>query len=293
MDPLSAAAGLAKTAGVAAGAANSASKNSIVHALYLPAAKAWGEYNEEKAREKIAAAKVKKRQKNLQSHLEAVQSTVKDEFAPDPGLAEEWIAGAERVDPIDEELSAAWRAVLLAIGSGEPYRQRLLDAVKTMTPDEASVFMWVAERHRWPRGETTTDYRCRFEALKLMVRPLDLALNSSTYSVAVMLFVVLGFSIGGAILAPSLVSSSDSYGAEHVARTVFLLQASSWLLVLSLVGLAMMQVQKILFRPVLTDLGRALSRLSQRALVAEAAREEPDPPRSRKARATREGKHTA
>lgn len=144
MDPVTA-------AGAAKGlmtTASSVSKNSLFQALFLPTAKAYGDHWGAETREKLQQAKAAKKRSNIASHLQAVQPQISVEFKPDPELTEAWMSGAEDIDPVDEELSRAWRATLLAIGEANPHRKRMLETVRGMSAEEASAFEAIFRRVR-------------------------------------------------------------------------------------------------------------------------------------------------
>lgn len=175
MDPLiTAAAGVAKVAG----AANTLANNTFAHNLFGPITKAygdhWGEQATVRLKEKLRSAAEAKKTKNLFAHLRAVEGLIGQEFNPDPTLSQEWVAGAERVDPQDAELAAAWRGVLLAIGDGESQRRRLLSVVQSLSPEEAHAFMSMYLPKESGFEEFDTAHRSRLEALGLLIRPLEI-----------------------------------------------------------------------------------------------------------------------
>ena len=205
MDPLTAA-GAAKALTTTA---NAASKNTFLQALFMPTAKAYGDHWGAETREKLKRAAAAKKQQNVEAHLLAVQPHVESRFQPDPELTEEWMRGAESVDPVDEELSKAWRATLLAIGRGDPYRKRMLSVVQSMSPDEARAFLMIATRLRrssilaelssGPGGYpvfSLNDYRARLEGLGLVRSRWEMLGSPSNrltfVSVALLILIVFG-----------------------------------------------------------------------------------------------------
>lgn len=177
MDPLSA---IGATKALVT-TANTAAKNTLIQALLMPTAKVYGEHWAEQHKQRLKAEAAAKRQANAEAHLKAVQPLLSSDFHPDPEMTEEWFDGAQGVDPVDDELSEAWRATLLAIGSGNPFRQRMLKVVKEMSADEARAFVSLARRQPssiWAAMMSTgpgvfqplalAEYRSRLEGLGLI-----------------------------------------------------------------------------------------------------------------------------
>ncbi len=264
MDPI-AAAGAAKSLTATAGAA---AKNPFLQALLMPMAKAYGDHWGRATRERLAAAAVAKKRNNVEEHLVAVRPQLDDAFRPDPVMAEEWLTGSEEIDPVDEELSAAWRATLLAIGSGDPYRQRMLTTVRSMSPDEARAFVLLARRGQdrfgvggpyglsfYPLREhqfSLSDDRGRLEGLGLVrSRTAMLGGPSSRWGFSLCLLVLLA---AFALQAASLIPPWSQYRSAEVID-------GTMPLVLSVVAvLGLWTVTRAMTSISLTEFGFALAR---------------------------------
>lgn len=267
MDPMSAvgaANALAKTT-------NTLTKNSVFQALFLPVAKAYGDHWGREAREKLKAAASTKAQDNVLSHLEAVRRHAGEDFKPDPSLTAEWLDGVEKVDPADKELSAAWQGVMLAIGSGNIMRSRLLRVVKELTPEIAHSFIVVSRRRynidtfiRPPIGIPPEDRR-RLVEMGLVKRPSDLL--TSPNSIVFILLVMWGL-ISGFTLLDTYLSTPEMGGPDFSSEKIARIRALSIVVVVGPIigGLA------VLFGQVrLTALGEELRRFILRARTPQDA----------------------
>ena len=276
MDPITTAAGLAKVAGAAAGTANTIAKNSLVHNLLGPVTKAYGDHWGEQARANLKAglkeAAEAKKAENLSAHARAVRDRIGDDFKPDPALSEEWVAGAEGIDPQDAELAAAWRGVLLAIGSGEIQRRRLLNAVQSLSPEEAHAFMAIYVA-KGAYSESVAPYRSRLESYGLLIRPLDFLTNRRHLIMYVMMICIIGFTIAINYLLPALFPYSfERNGAFGLIGT----EARSFVafaILLSTLSIVISALQSF-YRFRLTKLGVTLGSFSARAMAAEDGRAE-------------------
>ncbi|WP_126113376.1 MULTISPECIES: hypothetical protein [unclassified Bosea (in: a-proteobacteria)] len=185
----------------AIGAANAVAKNSLVRDLLGPLAKAYGADWGERAKERLEAAKAERRAKNLEAHVANAEREVPlDDL--DPAILEQWAVAVSEVDPLDEQLSNAWRAAIKAVASHNPYREKILRLLKSMTPDEVYQFIGRRSFYGLP-----AEYRDRFVDLGLcqpfkerilqtaiMTLPIGLMLAALTY-----FFLPRGLDLRGAL----------------------------------------------------------------------------------------------
>jgi hypothetical protein len=243
LDPASIA-GAAKAAGAVGKAANTLTKNSVFSALFLPMAKAQGDHWGRETRERLAAAAEAKKRRNLQAHLEAVRGKVTGDF--DPDLTQRWVDGSEHIDPVDRELSEAWHAVLLGIATGDPLRRRLLDAVRSMSADEAEAFMLFA--HNRAAISLSPDHRRRLASLGLLEHPVDFLMGYRAYPI----YALVGLGIMGLLVSDALGEIIGLYA--RVTPIMFAM----------IVFVGVMALSLPVLRPRLTNLGTALLRLTRK-----------------------------
>jgi len=148
-------------------------KTGVIKALLLPTAKAYGDDWGRRAKERLAEAAKARQAANLEAHVEAIRGRVSEDSNPDPQLTSDWLDGARDIDPEDKELSAAWRATMLAIARGDAQRSELLSIIKTMTPSEAAAFLVLTRRLR--QGAISLagalDYKPRLQTMGLLRAP--------------------------------------------------------------------------------------------------------------------------
>jgi len=266
MEPISA----AKAVSATASAANAVAKNSIVQALFLPTAKAYGDHWGREAKEKLAAAADAKREENVTAHLEAVRRTIGADFQPDPALADAWIDGVKDVDPVDADLAAAWRGVLLAIGAGDLHRQKLLSVVKALSPEEAHSFMLLAATDNRGDVEHVSEHRRRLEELGLLRRPLDLAFDQQTRQTLMTFAMSVVMVVTVAVVIPAMVAIAPR--AFPIAPDFAnLIQAAGTTLGVMVAVMGLLRLFFSLSRPRLSALGYALVAVANRVRTEPAA----------------------
>ena len=254
LDPLSAI-GLAKAANAAVATTETVAKSGVFQALVMPTARAYGDHWGKNVKEKLQAAKEVKKESNLSAHLEVLRSKVKEDSQADPTLVQDWLEGVENIDPIDKDLSTAWRGVLLSIADGSLYRKRLLDVVKNMTAGEAHAFMLIAKRTIVTQDDTISEYRSGLEKLGLTRRPAEVILNSSIFIFSTALLIlttILWFIPVFLFLQPKNLLSGVTQ----------LTNATATFCVIVLLLPLMYEVFKAIRYPRLTKLGYALAKVS-------------------------------
>jgi hypothetical protein len=252
MDPISTAVGLSK-------AAKSIGESSLLKTLLGPVAAVQGEHWAEARREALGRAKTAKANANRAAHVSAVAAILEDQhFDADPALAEAWLDDAGAIDPVDEDLSAAWRAVFLAIGEGDVHRQRLLEVVKEMKPDEARAFIRLADRR--PSIQVESDYRKRLESLGLVRSYFDLLVSGRVVFAALVSVLFAGLVTAVPFGYVFLVQDRSPTMATAIASA----QQFLWISVAIWGCTALFMTAHQFRRPALTELGRALFRLTSK-----------------------------
>lgn len=99
----------------------------------------------------VEGLKKKRREKNIDSHVSAVQRRLSEEPAlesvdTDGTLSqlkffEEWIDSVQEVDPEDEELSEIWEELLAQAARGKKHSPEVVRALKSLTPREAKFLL--------------------------------------------------------------------------------------------------------------------------------------------------------
>lgn len=99
--------------------------------------------------------KKKRREKNLNSHIEAVKQTLIEEPSNQnndgPSLGqlsffEEWMDCVQDVDPEDQELSSIWRRLLEQAARGQTHSPEIINALKSLSPREAKFLVEMGKR---------------------------------------------------------------------------------------------------------------------------------------------------
>jgi hypothetical protein len=142
MEGITGATGLIKAAGEIA-------DGKIGSALFLPSAKALGDYWGELTAERIDKWKKSKEAKNLSDHSKAVAEELGEEVmsnAYDDPLIIEWAEQAAKFDESEADLAAAWRGVLTSIATKAANRRAILELAKSLTPSETiSLLKWYSK----------------------------------------------------------------------------------------------------------------------------------------------------
>jgi hypothetical protein len=119
----------------------------ILNKLFFPTAEYIGDEIKSYLKEKIEAAKKKKRDKNIAGHFKAVGEIT---IAPIDGTGEsvqqaekleDWIEGAQDVQPDGGELAGLWQKLLHAIVEEKPVERYLLLQAKHLTPLDARLLI--------------------------------------------------------------------------------------------------------------------------------------------------------
>lgn len=99
--------------------------------------------------------KAKRRERNLNAHLEAVRNKLTKEPASNnqssPSIRQlvifdEWIEKAQDIDPEDSELSDIWQNLLAKAARGERVPTEVLAALKSLSPKEAQFLVGMVQR---------------------------------------------------------------------------------------------------------------------------------------------------
>ena len=129
----------------------------VVTALFKPSAEYLGKELRNLVREGVEQVKSRWRERNLQSHMEAIRKRIAaEESKLDPeeepffrhaDLFADCMESIQDVDPLDEELSELWHSLLTAAALGNSVSREALKALQRITPDEAVVLL---QGHRYP-----------------------------------------------------------------------------------------------------------------------------------------------
>ncbi|RWN30131.1 MAG: hypothetical protein EOR97_17315 [Mesorhizobium sp.] len=152
-----------------AGAVVSAVNSGIGKSLFGPTAKAVGDYWGERTNETLDRWRAE-RSKNATSHVAAVMAvegpSTRSFSESRAQLQEEWLEGAEKIDPVDEpELASLWRASLAAIMKGDPYAEEMVKALRDLSPLDALNLLRFQNHSRADERNPTAYYRLEQRAL--------------------------------------------------------------------------------------------------------------------------------
>lgn len=182
-------------------------------ALFKPTFDLVGLEIRDYVKETIDSWKEKRRKRNLESHINAVNEQIKgdrpfSQYEPSINqlsLFEDWVEGVQDIDPADEELSAIWRSLLVRAAKGEHIGEEVRNALKSLSPKEAQFLLELKKRVPvFPLGSGLVKSRDRYLANQLLAKGLaekDYAfpiffITTMIASAAVALSIV-GDSIGG------------------------------------------------------------------------------------------------
>lgn len=123
----------------------------VLSEILMPTATLLGKELKDYVKEKIDKIKKQRKAENLNIHLIEVSKKLKEEkyFAENQdvqlikqiNLFEEWVEGAENVDPIDKELSEMWQRILCDIAKDESGKDILLEKLKALKSEDAKLLL--------------------------------------------------------------------------------------------------------------------------------------------------------
>lgn len=118
--------------------------------LLKPTAEMLGQELKGYVKEKIDSWKDKKREENVAEHVRQVHERIINE-KPDLSnskesirqfeLFEEWVEGAQEVDPSEETLARMWQELLYKIAQGKNFDVLLIEKLKLIDTDQAAVLL--------------------------------------------------------------------------------------------------------------------------------------------------------
>ncbi|RUO44539.1 hypothetical protein [Idiomarina aquatica] len=147
-------------------------------ALVKPTFEMLGNEVRDSIKESIDNWRDKRRRKNLEAHLEAVNAELntKDSTNHEPpslaqvDTAEEWLTSVQDVDPQDEELSAIWQGLLIRAVNGDSIADEVRQTLKLLTPEQAKLLFEFKRRiPAFPLHAGTVGAKERYLAKKLEV----------------------------------------------------------------------------------------------------------------------------
>ncbi|MBW3197612.1 hypothetical protein [Marinobacter nauticus] len=182
-------------------------------ALFKPTFDLVGLEIRDYVKESIDSWKEKRRKRNLESHINAVNEQIKGDrpFSQNEpsinqlSLFEDWVEGVQDVDPADEELSAIWQSLLIRAAQGEHIGDEVRNALKSLSPKEAQFLLELKKRVPvFPLGSGIVKSRDRYLANQLLAKGLaekDYAFPiffiTTMIASATIMFSIVGDSIGG------------------------------------------------------------------------------------------------
>lgn len=137
------------------GAVKGLSVTPAITALLKPTADYLGTELRDYVKATVEEWKAKRRERNLNSHLEGVREKLKAQPPPrsptGPSfnqltLFDEWIERAQDIDPEDKELSDIWRNLLAKAARGEAIPTEVIAALKSLSPKEAQFLAHMERR---------------------------------------------------------------------------------------------------------------------------------------------------
>ena len=126
-----------------------------ITALLKPTAEYLGLELRDYVKASVEEWKAKRRERNLNAHLEAVREKLakepptKAQSGPSFNqlmLFDEWIEKAQDIDPEDKDLSDIWRNLLAKAARGEPVPTEVVAALKSLSPREAQFLVEMEQR---------------------------------------------------------------------------------------------------------------------------------------------------
>ena len=157
----------------------------VFKALFLPTADYLGEEIKKQVQDRIDSAKARKRLENLSVHMERVQARIAQEPTREPvadanveqlAFFEDWLSGAQDVDPNDAGLSQLWEEMLFQFARGRPPKALLVGKLRSLSPEEAHLLLRIASRSTVPRDESERYFLAKLRSAELVrLSPLYLA----------------------------------------------------------------------------------------------------------------------
>jgi len=126
-----------------------------ITALLKPTAEYLGLELRDYVKANIEEWKAKRRERNLNAHLEAVREKLAKQppSKAQPGptfsqlvLFDEWLERAQDIDPEDKDLSEIWRNLLAKAARGEAVPTEVVAALKSLSPREAQFLVEMERR---------------------------------------------------------------------------------------------------------------------------------------------------
>ncbi len=126
-----------------------------ITALLKPTAEYLGTELRDYVKATVEELKSKRRDRNINAHLEAVRAKLTDQPPPKSqagpsfsqlALFDEWIEKAQDIDPEDKDLSDIWRNLLIKAARGETVPTEVVAALKSLSPKEAQFLVQLQKR---------------------------------------------------------------------------------------------------------------------------------------------------
>lgn len=138
--------------------------------LLKPSAELLGKELKDYIEEKLDAWKKERRKMNLSHHLERggeiltrLSDTSKDTAPPKPNVEtseafQDWMEGAQDVDPEDADLACIWQMLLVEITLGKTDQKFLVEKLRSISASEARVIMRMQSKSYYPKSEEELHY---------------------------------------------------------------------------------------------------------------------------------------
>lgn len=121
----------------------------VITSLFKPSADMLGIELKDYLKEKIGTWKKKKYTYNLAQHIKRANEKIKEKhgYSVDSSnfeqleLFDQWILGAQEVDPHEKLLANIWQELLVEIAAGRKINKILLEKLKKVSPGEAEILL--------------------------------------------------------------------------------------------------------------------------------------------------------
>lgn len=151
-------------------------------------------------KDKVEGLKAKKRKSNVQAHMHVVGIQLgiplnydeeSLEAIPQLELFDDWIGGAQEVDPRDETLAKLWQGLLLEIVQGKSKNRVLINTLKSLDSHEAELLLKFKGRRLFhPKGNEERFILRKLKSLELIEFDWTfLAILGISYVMAIVMFV--------------------------------------------------------------------------------------------------------